>query len=140
MDEAALLFLAIVVTGHLNMTWYANVNGHLAEVLSHHWRLQYNNMQDNHIESNHDSDMFPMRFFIQWLLQVKFAIYDGNFELPEMVVALSYAYVWKFHYIFDQEDLIVWSLVLILYILDHWILVTYKVVKSANFQTQGAHQ
>jgi hypothetical protein len=24
------------------------------------------------------------------LLQVKFAVYDGNFELPEMVVALSY--------------------------------------------------
>jgi hypothetical protein len=37
----------------------------------------------------------------------KIAIYDGNFELPEMVVALSYAYVWKFHYVFDQEDLIV---------------------------------
>ncbi len=37
----------------------------------------------------------------------KFAIYDGNVELTETVIALSYAYVWKFHYIFDQEDLIV---------------------------------
>jgi hypothetical protein len=37
----------------------------------------------------------------------KFAIYDGNLELPEMVVAFSYAYVWKFHYIFEQKDLIV---------------------------------
>jgi hypothetical protein len=30
-----------------------------------------------------------------------------NFEFPEMVVALSYANVWKFHYVLDQEDLIV---------------------------------
>ncbi len=64
-------------------------------------------MQVNHIESKHDSNVFPMRFCIQLLLQVKFAVYDGNFELPEMVVVLSYAYVWKFNYILDQEDLIV---------------------------------
>jgi hypothetical protein len=57
-----LLFLAILVTGHLNITWYANVNGYLAVVLSHHWRLQYDDMQVNHIESNHDSDVFLMRF------------------------------------------------------------------------------
>ena len=86
-----LLFLAILVTGHLTIiTCYANVNSHLAAVLSHHWRLQYINMQVDHIESNHDSDVFPMRFCIQLLLQVKFAVYDGNFELPEMVVVLSY--------------------------------------------------
>jgi hypothetical protein len=57
-----LLFLAILVTGHLNITWYANVNGHLAMVLSHHWKLQYNDMHVDCIESNHDSDVFPMRF------------------------------------------------------------------------------
>ncbi len=68
-----LLFLTILATGHLNITLYANVNSHLAAVLSHHWKLQYNDMQDNHIESNHDSNVFPMRFCIQWLLQVKFA-------------------------------------------------------------------
>jgi hypothetical protein len=41
------------------------------------------------------------------LLQVKFAVYDGNFELPGMVIALSYAYVWKFCYVLDRKDLIV---------------------------------
>jgi hypothetical protein len=41
------------------------------------------------------------------LLQVKFAVYDENFELPRMGVALSYAYVWKFCYVLDWEDLIV---------------------------------
>jgi hypothetical protein len=41
------------------------------------------------------------------MLQAKFAVYDGNFELPEMIVVLSYAYVWKFQYVFDWEDLIV---------------------------------
>jgi hypothetical protein len=64
-------------------------------------------MHVNHIESNHDSSMFLMRFCIQWLLQVKFAVFDGNFELPGMVVALSHAYVWIIFYVLDWEDLIV---------------------------------
>ena len=54
MDETVAAFWAIPVTGHLNITWYANVNGHLAAVLSHHWRLQYYDMHINHIGSNHD--------------------------------------------------------------------------------------
>jgi hypothetical protein len=37
----------------------------------------------------------------------KFAVYDENSELPGMVIALSYAYIWKFPYVLDQEDLIV---------------------------------
>ncbi len=130
-----LLFLAILVTGHLNITWYANLNGHLVAVLSHHWRLQYNDMHVDHIKSNHDSDMFLMRFCIQWLLQVKFAVYDENFELPGMVVALSYTYIWKFHYVLDREDLIVWNLISIEHSLDHCILVSYKVSTLANLQT-----
>ncbi len=102
-----LLFLAILVTEHLNITWYANANNHLAAVLSHHWRQQYDDMHINYIESNHDFDVFHMRFCNQWSLWVKFAVCDENFELPEMVVALSCAYVWKFHYVLNQEGLIV---------------------------------
>ncbi len=74
---------------------------------------QYLRDYPTHIESNHDSYVFLMRFCIQWLLQVQFAAYDGNFELLGMVVALSYAYIWKFHHVLDREDLIAWSLILI---------------------------
>jgi hypothetical protein len=37
----------------------------------------------------------------------KFAVCDENFELPEMAVALSCAYVWKFHYVLNLKGLIV---------------------------------
>ncbi len=130
-----LLFLTILVTGHLNITWYANVNGHLAVVLSHHWRLQYDDMHTNHIVGNHDFDLFLMRFCIQWLLQVWWKFWASRNGCCFVIHIRM-----EVHYAFDQEDLIVWILVLKSHILDHWILVSCKVATLANLQTQGAHQ
>ncbi len=141
MDEAAAAFSSNSGDRTLEYNMICQwKNDHLVAVLSHHWRLQYNDMHTDHIESNHDSDVFLMRLCIQCLLQVKFAVYDENFELPGMVIALSYAYIWKFHYILDREDLIVWNLNSIEHSLDHCILVSYKISTLANLQTQGVHQ
>jgi hypothetical protein len=59
-----------------------------------------------YIVNNHDCDVYQMRFCIQQLLQLEFAIYGGISGLLEMVTALSFAYIWQFQNIFDQEDLI----------------------------------